>query len=741
MTEPAPPPIELSREERRRRRRETWIIVAAALAVAVFAFWEVRNPEGRGASGNVFSFLLVNMNIVLLLVLVYLVLRNVLKLVLERRQRVPGSQLKMRLVTAFVTISLVPATVMLFVSYEFVTNSIDDWLSDEVEQSLEGAWQLARTYYNESADGAVAHAGALAGEIEREGLFADKQRLRATVERYQKQYGLGTVQVVGRDGAQRLAAFNEQTPTGMPMFHDPELLARNLAGETATKVESLGEGDVIRGSAPIHGGGASAATGEPGPVIGAVVVDYFVSHSARRWSEEILTSFRDFRQLRLSKQPFKNLYALTLGLASVVVVFSATWLGLYLARGITDPIGNLAAATREVAGGRWDVRLPVTGGDEVGTLVRGFNAMTGQLERTRDDLDERRAYIENVLANIEAGVLSVDADLVVGTVNPAAVSLLGLPEGGLSGRAATDVLAEAGYAEIGALLVDLAAGRVASGTRINVSRKEAGRTVQVTATNLRREGGERAGSVLFFENVSQILAVQRMEAWREVARRIAHEIKNPLTPIQLSAQRLGRRLGARVDAEDATVVEECVGTIVSEVDRLKRLVNEFSQFAGRSEEPKVVHELNRLVDETVPLYRESRPDIELLIETAPGLPPVAMHRDAVKRVLVNLLDNAVAAVSDDGGPHPQIFVRTHFDADLSRVVLEVGDSGPGIPAADRARVFEPYFSTKAEGTGLGLAMVASVAADHQAFVRLHDNEPRGSRFVLEFPMANAVETA
>jgi two-component system nitrogen regulation sensor histidine kinase NtrY len=480
-----------------------------------------------------------------------------------------------------------------------------------------------------------------------------------------------------------------------------------------------------------------------------VIVDYLVERSARLWSEEILDSFREYRQLKLNKRPVKNLYVLSLALASLVVVFSATWLGLYLARGIADPLTQLAAATRRVAEGDWDVALPESGGDEVGTLVSAFDSMTVQLRSTHDALEERRRYIENILANIDAGVVSVDHEGVITTVNPAAISLLGLSDSRPVGSDASRLFTEAGYPEVASLLDDTRAGVVASGTRRNVTREEEGRTLQVTATALeltsKKTGG--AGFVLFFENVSQIVEVQRMEAWKEVARRIAHEIKNPLTPIQLSAQRLRRRLADRLAGEDAALLDDCTNTIVHEVGELKSLVNEFSRFARRPAGQMRTCDLNQIVEETLPLFRQARPDLRIDFDGTPALPLVLVNREAVKRALINLLDNAVAAVAsgrNGDSPAPRsvesgadIAVRTRMDSDLSRVVLEVSDRGPGIPPEHRARIFEPYFSTKEDGTGLGLAIVASIAADHHAYVRLHDNEPHGTRFVIEFPVAEA----
>jgi two-component system nitrogen regulation sensor histidine kinase NtrY len=501
-------------------------------------------------------------------------------------------------------------------------------------------------------------------------------------------------------------------------------------------VERLGQSDVVRGSAVIRAPGVAAAGDDAqGVPLGVVVVDKIVEDSARLWSESILESFREYRRLALNKRPFKNLYVLTMALASLVVVFSATWLGLYLARGITEPIGRLSEATRQVAEGDWSVTIEETGGDEIGTLVRAFNSMTGELRTTHEALDERRRYIESILANIDAGVVSVSPDGVVTTVNPAAVSLLGLREDGVIGRAAADVFERAGYSEIRALVADVAAGRAPSGTHRNVSREEEARTLVVTAAGLVLGTGESAGVLVFVEDVSQIVGVQRTEAWKEVARRIAHEIKNPLTPIQLSAQRLQRRLRDRLDGADAAIVDECVNTIVSEVDELKRLVNEFSQFARRSGGEKRPQDLNQIVEETMPLFSQSRPDLQLRFDAGVGLPAVVVDRDAVKRALVNLLDNAMAAVAagaSDG--EADVVVRTAHDAELSRVMLEVADTGTGIAVEHRARVLEPYFSTKEHGTGLGLAIVASVAADHRAYLRYHENEPRGTRFVMEFPV-------
>ncbi|MFQ5477006.1 MAG: ATP-binding protein [Candidatus Binatia bacterium] len=710
------------------------IIVGAGLAVLLFALWEIRNPSARGAAENVFSFLLVNLNIILLLLLVFLVVRNLMKLVIERRQRIMGSQLRSRMVMAFVTIALFPATVMLLVSVEFFTNTIDNWFSTEVERSLSGAYSLARTYYATSAEQALLQSNALGEAIQEAGLLerveeeSRERELQLLVRSQQRTYNLGTVQVFDAEGRQLAVLFNERIPTGLPLRPDQELLAEARAGRDATSVEPLGESDIVRGATPVY-----ARDGKS--VVGTVVVDYFVESSPRRWSEDILSSFREFRRIKISRKPFKNLYILTMVLASLVVVFSATWLGLYLARGITEPIGRVAEATHEVASGNWDVEIAEPGGDELGILVRGFNSMTAQLKASHEDLDERRRYIENVLSHIDAGVVTVDRAGLVSTVNPAAVSLLGLGENEMVGREASLLFDDAGYGEVAAMLEELEKGELASGSRRDLKRENEGRTLLVTVTELLRRSGRKGGAVLFFEDVSQIAAAERMEAWREVARRIAHEIKNPLTPIQLSAQRLSRRLRDALPDADREVFDECTTTIVAQVEQLKDMVNEFSRFARHSDSEKLPHDLNQLIGETMPLYRQSRPDLDISFKPSEELPTVMINRESVKRALINLLDNAVSVAGVDGDEQGRIVVETRYDAALARIVLEVSDNGPGIPLEHRARVFDPFFSTKEDGTGLGLAIVASVSADHQAYLRLCENRPRGSTFIIEFPVS------
>jgi len=342
--------------------------------------------------------------------------------------------------------------------------------------------------------------------------------------------------------------------------------------------------------------------------------------------------------------------------------------------------------------------------------------------------------VESILANIAAGVVSLSPTGTLTTLNPAAEAMLGVRLLQVRGKQWTDVFQGLHLQSVGQVIGDALAAPARDVERqLKLTGGEHIVTALVTAKALRDDAGDSRGLMLFLEDVTHLLRVQRMEAWREVARRLAHEIKNPLTPIQLSAQRLRKRYGAQLAAADGALFDECTRTIIGQVEELKRLVNEFSNFARLPTVELVPQDLNAVVEEAVVLFREGHPGIVFDVRPGAALPPVDLDREALKRALINLLDNAVAACKDTPGGG-RIDIATAYLEGRGVVRLEVGDNGPGMSREVKLRLFEPYFSTKKEGTGLGLAIVSSVLADHQAYIRVQDNHPRGSRFMIDFPL-------
>jgi two-component system nitrogen regulation sensor histidine kinase NtrY len=426
---------------------------------------------------------------------------------------------------------------------------------------------------------------------------------------------------------------------------------------------------------------------------------------------------------------------------TLMILVGATWMGLYMAKRITRPVQLLATAAHEIGAGRLDYRVEVQSHDEFGSLADAFNLMAGELsssrqrlersavelERRHHDVEGRRRYVETVLERIASGVMSVDADGRIRTWNSAARRLLGI-DSDLSGLRAADVLGSAELKPLGTLIGDASTARDARPQEVSITRDGRELHLAVVTSPLRRADGSSDGLVVVFDDISPLIRAQKVAAWREVARRLAHEIKNPLTPIQLSAERLRRHF---VQAPDATrtLVEECASTIIGEVESLKGLVDEFSQFARMPAPRAVPTEVHRLLDDALSLYDGLLTEVRIHRRYASGLPRASVDPEQMRRVILNLVDNAVEAMGRAG----TIEILTEHDQTNNLLRIIVADDGPGIPPAERDKLFLPYYSTKQRGSGLGLAIVRRIVAEHGGAIDVADNVPRGTRFVLELP--------
>jgi len=460
-----------------------------------------------------------------------------------------------------------------------------------------------------------------------------------------------------------------------------------------------------------------------------MVASHFVPKSLTARMNEISKAYVEYNQLKILKKPIKSSYKLALLMVTLLILFSATWFGFYLAKDITVPIKELAEATHRIASGDLNFRIPMKSADEIGMLVQSFNQMTKDLNLNRSELEQRKKYMEIVLKNVAAGVISMDEKGMITTINTSAEQMLEIKGEEVLDRKFSEVLPSEVVHQLEELSGKLRSSRKDSiKQQVTVSLK--GKTLSLLAnlTALKDEEGKPLGVVAVFDELTQLIKAQRVAAWREVARRIAHEIKNPLTPIQLSAQRLRKRyLGTLQD--DGTVFEECTRTIVKQVEELKRMVNEFSNFARMPASEPTPNHLNEIIQETLVLFQEAHKQVHFDF-SAHDLPVFNIDRDQMKRVMINLIKNSLASLERDG----EIQIRTDYDPRMQIVRLEVSDNGCGIPDEDKGRLFEPYFSTKKTGTGLGLTIVNAIVADHNGYIRVRDNKPQGTTFVIELPV-------
>ncbi len=745
---PAPPAPRPARPPRRPIRDNPRLLLVGIL-VLVAAFVGLLALASRTTSFSpdflteVVLYALSVADLTMLVGLVFVLARNIIKLVVERRRALPFARFRAKLVAVLLGLTLIPSILVLLVGSELIRNSADRWFNAPMDEILSSANRIAADYYAERQRFVLAQATRIAkslGEVDLQSIDVPGLQDRLGPEVAEDRLKLVEVFRVTPDaGPSRVAPILDVASPSLPpgaLRASAERLASHVAtgaGETwALEPMAIG-GELLRG--------AAAVRAPDGRITGVIVAsDYLTGDLAAR-SRRMTAAYEDYRQLRVLKAPLFGVYVSFFLMVTLMILVGATWMGLYLAKRITRPVQLLAVAAREIGAGHLDHRVERETADEFGALVEAFNSMAGELATSRQDLERsaidlerkhlegegRRRYIETILERIATGVISIDERGAISTVNDAAGRLLGVGSEAV-GHQATEVFAREDLAPMATLLRSAGAAEESPPQEIALTRDGRDVHLAAVATALTGEGGHLEGSVLVFDDVTPLIRSQKVAAWREVARRLAHEIKNPLTPIQLSAERLQRHFGTAPPPTRA-LVDECTMTIVNEVESLKGLVDEFSQFA-RMPSPKTAPTvLQALLDETLALYDGLFSELRFERRFAADLPIVRVDPEQIRRVIINLVDNAVEAMERRG----VISVETHHDPGNHVARIVVADDGPGITAGDREKLFMPYFSTKRRGSGLGLAIVRRIIAEHGGSIDVTENTPRGTRFTIELP--------
>jgi two-component system nitrogen regulation sensor histidine kinase NtrY len=643
-------------------------------------------------------------------------------------------------------LTLIPAVLVLLVGSELIRNSVDRWFNAPVEEVLTSADLIASDYYRDRQARVTADAQRLAGLLA--SATFDGADVGAVRARIRPDVTQGRVKMVAvyrvTPGAQppEVTLYVDETAPDMPSDYvravGDRMAAHAASGqiEPPTPEQLPTSGELIRAAAIVRRAGSTA------PIAVVIASDLLTGELASR-ARRIQDAYEDYTQLRVLRRPLAGVYLSFFLMMTLMILVGATWMGLYLAKRITEPVQRLATAAREIEAGHLDYRVDrgTVSDDEFGSLVEAFNSMASEvgksrrrlerstvdLERKHVEVEGRRRYIETILERIATGVVSIDAAGKISTLNSAAMRLLGL-EASAVGQPAADVFARDDLQPFGALLRTAGTGRTEPSTQeIPLTRDHRELQLAAVATALRGTEGSD-GMVLVVDDVSPLIRAQKVAAWREVARRLAHEIKNPLTPIQLCAERIRRHFSTSA-GPTFDLVEECTSTIVGEVDSLKAIVDEFSQFARMPAPRAVTTDLHALLNEALALYHGLLGEVQFERRFAENLPKVRVDSEQIRRVIINLVDNAIEAMSRSG----VITVETHHDPSASLVRLIVADNGPGIPAAEREKLFMPYYSTKRRGSGLGLAIVRRIVAEHGGTIDVGDNEPKGTKFTIELP--------
>ncbi len=730
--------------ESRRRKREILLIPCILGAVGLLTILEtrlIRFGTDIPISNTILMFILININLLLLILLIFLVFRNLVKLLYDRRRRAIGANLRTRLVVTFVALTLLPTTVLFVFSINFISTSLDFWFNVPVEQALQKSLLIGQREYERIENSNHDLIVKISDQMLAEDLITSADTLPAGshLDRFREKYALDLVEIytpqfkrAGRVLSPLLDA------RSLSSLGEEVLRPDTLRKAIKTTRETLANGELIRTFGPI------AAEGPNREVHAYLGIGMLVPQALASDMRAINRNFEEYQQIKMLEKPIQTTYYMYWSIIALLVMFCAIWFGFYLAKSMTIPLMELAEGTRRVANGDLTVHLDLSAGDEIGVLVDSFNKMTHDLRLSREQLElsaemlrqrnieieARRRYMEIVLKNISAGVISLDASGIILTMNTSAEKMLNLNADKILNRRFEELLprpflekARKAWDEI-----QLATGRtVERPLRLNIQGRS--RIFLASLAALQDDNRRPIGVVIVFDDLTELEKAQRMAAWREVARRIAHEVKNPLTPISLSAQRLKRKYGQQIG--DA-VFEECTRMIIDHVELIRNLVNAFSDFARFPSANPQPCDLAPIIEETVALYKEGHEDIcfSLQIEGNLPLPMLSLDRQQIKQAMINLVDNAISASRGKG----QIEIRLAHDQTTEKFRIIVSDNGPGISDEDKSRLFEPDFSTKKTGMGLGLTIVNTIVAEHHGTIRVEDRQPRGARFIITLPI-------
>ncbi len=714
------------------------LIVIATLSFTTWIYFEELEPEVP-LLNNVVIFALINLSIILLMVVILLVAKNLVRLYYEGTT-VGRSRLQLKLVLAFVGFTLIPAVALFVVASGLINQSFNALFNMNVERVLKGSFEVAQTYYREVERNALFSASRLVLKLEktRPDKLENPKAIEKILESERKDLGVDFIQFYDRDRKEIVSVRRPGVESSSRFSPLVGYVEQVIGGESHSSIESWEKGDVIYGVSPLK---------VQKKVVGFVVVSKFVPENLVAKVKSISDSFVNYKELELSKNPIKANYIITFLVVTLLILFAAIWFGFYLARGITVPIEKLAEATRAVSEGNLEHRVDTHAGDEVGILVRAFNNMTEELlankekieessetlRRSNLEIDRRRRYMEAMLENIGAGVVSINRRGRITILNKAAGELLGIEPHRAVGRMFSEVFENTHLEPVRQLMRSMRGKNHQSASK-QVEIMIDGRvlTLRASLTLLNSADGGRLGAVIVFDDMTALIRAQKVAAWQEVAQGIAHEIKNPLTPIQLSAQRMRRKFESEAyDFEE--VFDSCTDTIISQVTSLIEMVDEFSRFA-RMPEPRLRFcAFVPLVEDVANLYRGRKGSVEFSIQINAVNTAVMADPEQLQRVFMNLLENAFESHKFGG----VVDLQAWSDQDRHMIVVEVADQGQGISENMKGHIFSPYFSTKNRGSGLGLAICQRILADHHGTISVRDNHPVGSIFRVTLPLAPA----
>lgn len=667
--------------------------------------------------------------LLLFLILFFIFCRNLIKLYLERKHKVAGAHFKTKLLLFFTALSLIPTLLLFFFASDLISRNIETWFKTPIDKILNDTKNLSEGFYQNAREITLHHAQQLSNFIQEQQLIKQgRLPLMNFVREKLTEYHLDEISIY-LDGEDLFSYLNPNLPLQYYRELKNNTIKRAHLGERFSSIEPMGTGEMIRR-------GVAVDIPDVGNFL--VVTGKFLPQNYTQRINNISAYVQRYQQLKIQKNPLKTFYLITLTFITLLIIFAASWIGFHLAKGITVPIEKLAVATKEISKGNLDVRVKCPASDELGTLIDSFNQMTADLSSSQkaiaqktSELSARKQHIETILTNITTGVITLNAEGIITTINPSAKEMLALTDENLIGKHYQNVLGHSRYKDV----VDSI--RRGLNRKIKISNKElkinSGNkniTLALTVTPLNQPGTRFSGTIVVLDDFTQLINAQKIAAWKEVAQRVAHEIKNPLTPIQLSAERIIKNLQNNQKLPN-DIIKEGASTIVQEAGAIKSLVDEFSNFARMPNIRLQPADMNDIITQTISLFKGIYTDIAFDTSFSSNLPsPVQVDPEQMKRVFINLIDNAIDAMNKKGN----IKIVTSFEKNDPYINIDITDSGPGISNEDKDKLFIPYFSTKKKGNGLGLAIVNQIISEHNGTIKVENNKPTGAKFCIRIPI-------
>ena len=670
---------------------------------------------------NKLLVVVLNLNLLLILLLLFLITRIVLKAYIEKRRGIWGSGLKKRLTSTLLFISIVPSFTLFLLATGFFYVSMDRWFSQQVEDTMESALELSQFHYEELFQRHLRIGARMVEQIEKKDMMGNEKELRKFLDQYETTHVLGYLAIYDPSTGQIIRASGSDKLDGIVRTQFKTL----MRSETSRDIIPSGEGELLIVSMRIKNGTQGA--GAPSPML--LLGDTIKIKGTERM-KQIAVASKEFRESRVFKKVVKYSFFIPLFLITILTIFVSLWVGIKMATEITVPIEKMKEGAEIIAKGKFDINLEERGKDEISTLVRAFNSMARELQIAKDEIESKSRSLEFVLNNVAAGIISTDKKGIIRLANSAARHILGIDRENIEGMSLREIFGNDFRSLTKSFLRETrAAGGKSITMDLRLNLKKDVTYLRASLTALKDEAGKVAGFIIAFDDITHVVRAEKLATWQEVARKLTHEIKNPLTPIILSAQRIRRKIMGSSTGNEKAVLDQTTSVIIRSVDDIKEIVNELTKLTHTSQ-AKTLEDLNVIVEETVDLYRNLYHNISMSF-TPGDIPRVRVDRDALKRAFINLITNAVKAIDSGTG---NIDVLTRFDSPKRAGIIEFADTGKGISDEDKEKIFDPYFTKEKDGTGLGLAIVHSIILDHHGKIRVEDNHPRGAKFIIELPI-------